>query len=251
VIEVAAVTVFTDLDDSLFATREKASVRADGGVLSTAAVDRGGAPLSFHSPDQLALLDLLGEATLVPVTGRNREALDRVASPRFEDYRIVSHGALIYAPDGEPLASWHARVEEQAACVADGMRMLVDAIGRRLGADVADLRTRVIEDGGVPVYVSVKAPAQFERAHAKEIASLAVSLGGEWRVHCNGRNVAVLPPYADKAAAVTHVMEIKRESDPGMVFVGVGDSLTDLPYLKLCHFAVIPQDSQIQGALWP
>lgn len=247
----AAVTVFTDLDDTLFATREKASLRAEGGALRAAAVDRGGAPLSFHSPDQLALLDLFAGATLVPVTGRNRVALDRVASPRFADYRIVSHGALIYAPGGKPLPSWHGRVEEQAACAGDAMRMLADLIQRRLCSDVAGLRTRVIEDGGLPVYVSVKAPADFLPGHAEEISASAVSCGGDWRVHCNGRNVAVLPPYADKAAAVAHVMEIKRRSTADAVFVGLGDSLSDLPYLKLCHFAVIPRDSQIQGTLWP
>lgn len=226
-------------------------MRAKGDTLMTAAVDRCGTALSFHSPDQLALLDLLGGTTLVPVTGRNREALERVASPRFADYRIVSHGALIYAPDGKPVASWHARVNEQAIRIVDGMNMLVDVIGRRLGSNVAGLRIRVIEDGGVPVYVSVKAPVEFERVHAEEIVSLSVAVGGEWRVHCNGRNVAVLPPYADKSAAVNHVMEIKRKSDPSAVFVGVGDSLTDLPFLKLCHFAVIPRDSQIQESLWP
>jgi hydroxymethylpyrimidine pyrophosphatase-like HAD family hydrolase len=246
-----AVTVFADLDDTLFATREKASLRAEGGALQTAAVDRSGTPLSFHSPDQLELLDLLGGATLVPVTGRNREALDRVASPRFADYRIVSHGALIYAPGGEPLASWHSRIEEQAACVIEVMRTLADVSQRCLGPDVAGLRTRVIRDGGVPVYVSVKAAVDFLPDHAEEISVAAVSCGSNWRVHCNGHNMAILPPYADKAAAVAHVMQIKRQSDPGAVFVGIADSLTDLPYLKLCHYAVVPRDSQIQRTLWP
>ena len=245
-----SVTVFTDLDDSLLQTQEKARTRASGRALTPAAMDRNGAPSSFHAPDQLALLHLFDQTTLVPVTGRNREALDRVSSPRFADYRIVSHGALIYTPAGEPLKSWYQRVAGEAVDVHNSMQTLVRVVGLRLGPEVPGLRARVIEDAGMPVYMSLKADEDFAPALLDEVTALARTFGNTWTVHCNGRNIAVLPPYASKAAAVAKVMEIKRKADPDAIFVGVGDSLTDLPYLKLCDFAVVPRHSQIQES-WP
>jgi hydroxymethylpyrimidine pyrophosphatase-like HAD family hydrolase len=240
-------TVFADLDDSLFMTHAKASARAGGGELVLAATDKAGDPLSYHSPDQVALLELLGGCALVPVTGRNREALARVVSPHFDDYRIASHGALIYAPHGGPLGAWHADLLVEAARFERALQALAERTRDRFGRDTPGLRARVIEDAGIPVYVSVKVESEAILPDPRELLALASDLGKGWRIHKNGRNVAYLPPYADKARAVAHVMEIKRREDPNALFLGLGDSLSDIPFLKLCHFAMIPRDSQIHA----
>lgn len=248
--DMAGITVFTDLDDTLFQTEEKSRKRAGSAPIVAAAHDRHGDPLSYHAPDQLALLALLGPCTLVPVTGRNRDALDRVRTPRFDDHLITSHGAIIYAPGGAPLASWCARVEREARQLAQPLRVLCDLLGARFAGP--STRVRVIEDAGLPVYLSMKGDAEASLPGVADIAALAAHQCPDiaWQVHHNGRNVAILPPYASKERAVAHVLESKRRSDPQTVFVGLGDSLTDLPYLKLCDFALVPKHSQIQEVLW-
>ena len=260
------VVVFTDLDDSLFQTREKTLARHPAGVMVPAADDRHGAALSFHAHDQLALLHLLQGAVLIPVTGRNHQALRRVRRPQFSDYRITSHGSMIYQDDETPLPEWHARVRQRADLVIGAMQEMVAQLPIRLGHP-SGLRARVIDDADLPVYVSLKwddaaavaAPSDLHEAVGEVLRGPvgepvgglagAEGLGASWRIHQNGRNAAILPDYASKAEAVRYVMDIKRRTHPHTTFVGVGDSASDTAFMQLCHFALVPSHSQIQS-LW-
>ena len=248
-----AITVFTDLDDTLFQTAAKARALAGrhGGraaALTAAAHDRAGAPLSFHTPAQLALLDLLLGCEVIPVTGRNRSALDRVTSPVFRDCRITSHGAVLYGPDGEVLPSWRERLAAGTAASGPAMQALAATVAALIDGAGLALRVRVIEDAGVPVYVSIKGDGP-----ALDRAETLVREGGDerWRLHRNGRNLAALPPFADKRAAVAHLMDLKRTLDPTRTFLGIGDSVSDLGFMTLCDFAMVPCRTQIHDACWP
>ncbi|MEY6430797.1 hypothetical protein ABC977_00060 [Thioalkalicoccus limnaeus] len=235
--------LFVDLDDSLLQTREKCPT----GPLTLAAHDRDGQPLSFHTPAQATLLGLLEGVPLIPVTGRNLTALRRVVSPRFASYRITSHGALVLGPDERPLPSWETQIDAQAAVWGPRLSAVAavaeDAI-REAGVAV---RARVIEDLGFPVYLSLKGPEA-------DLLALAERLAPHWpdgRLHHNHHNLALLPPYADKAAAVRHLIDAITSISPvPPLFIGLGDSLTDLPFLRLCNFALVPRDSQIQRHTW-
>lgn len=245
------IVVFTDLDDTLFQTAEKATARAGDGSLMAAAHDRTGAPLSFHAPDQITLLELFQSAHLIPVTGRNGAALDRVVSPRFESFRITGHGAMIYGADGAPLESWHGRVQTEAARLTPLFEALLRTLDEQFAQRAPAWRWRLIEDAAVPVYITVKAEANVPLPEASTLHSVLDAQGlDDWRVHCNGRNAALLPPYACKAAAVRYLMELITAQEPQTLFIGLGDSNSDTPYLKLCHFALTPRDSQIHEELW-
>lgn len=254
----SGMTVFTDLDDTLFQTEGKALERASAApvagmpALSPAAQGRDGAVLSYHAPDQLVLLQLLRDCTLIPVTGRNRGALDRVTSPMFRDYRITSHGAIIYGPDDRVLPDWQERVCSAAARFGTELHAIADRIQTRVGALELPLRSRVIEDAGLPVYVSLKGEG-LDHGLADRLlreAGGAASPEGPWTIHHNGHNAAFLPPYASKADAVAFVMGLKRVEDPAAVFLGIGDSLSDIAFLKQCDFALVPRATQIQEACW-
>ena len=247
--------VFTDLDDSLFQTREKTLARPTAGAMVPAADDRHGAALSFFARDQLALLHLLQDAVLIPVTGRNHQALRRVRQARhlsFNDARITSHGSMIYGDDDKPLPAWHARVSRRAEQLHGAIQEMVTRLPARLG-DPECLRVRVIEDAGVAVYVSIKWNdiAHAPTAQALSEAVRAEGLSESWRIHQNGRNVAILPDYASKADAVRYVMDMKRRERPHTTFIGLGDSHSDTEFLRLCDFALIPSNSQIQAGWCP
>jgi len=237
------VFLFVDLDDSLLQTRDKCRQLP----LFDAAFDRAGLPLSFHTPQQMALLGLFRDAVLIPVTGRNLDALRRVTSPTFSSYRITSHGALVLGPDDQLLSAWRTLLEEQLLPWSERLSGIADLAHQRIRSRGLGLRAKIIEDLGFPVYLSVKGPPD-------ELEQLAGFLAPEWKpgiVHRNDRNLAFLPPFADKAAAVRHVMgEIQAARSGTPLFIGIGDSLTDLPFLRLCHFALVPQHSQIQESTW-
>jgi hydroxymethylpyrimidine pyrophosphatase-like HAD family hydrolase len=236
--------IFTDLDDSLFQTRSKCP---EQDVLIDAAMDRHGKSLSYFSEAQRRLLDLLQQATLIPVTGRNTSALQRVHLS-FTSYRITSHGAMVCNAAGEPVEEWLALNQAAYQTWRETMDMAMRWVERRIARDGLALRCRLLEDQGVPVYVSIKGDEAV-------LAQLATNIEKVWpkspgQVHHNGHNMALLPPYANKERAVKYLMQQLRKTHANPLFIGLGDSLTDLPFMRLCHFAITPQASQIQQATW-
>lgn len=240
-----SVHIFSDLDDSLFQTQAKCPPESR---LWEAAMDRDGEPLSYFTEPQRLLLTLLQQATLIPVTGRNTAALGRVQL-NFASYRITSHGAMVLDPAGKPLPDWLALIDGDHGCWRVSMEAAAAWMQQRIAVEQMPLRCRLIEDQGVPVYVSIKGDAAALSRLAEEIPG--VWQGEAVQIHRNGHNMALLPPFANKARAVRFVMQRLRDMHPDPLFLGVGDSLSDLPFLSLCHYAITPKGSQIQAATWP
>ncbi|ADE16049.1 conserved hypothetical protein [Nitrosococcus halophilus Nc 4] len=243
-----SVFVFSDLDDTLLQTQRKCLTP---GPLTEAAVDKEGRPLSFHSQEQLLLLQILESCTLIPVTGRNLAALGRIRSPSFSSYRITSHGALVWNADDTLIPDWERGIRQEVVLWEPRMQHLLTIIEDCQRAEnLVDLRFRIIYDAEIPVYLSIKgSPEQLSEVE-KVVTPLWVrEMGGA--VHRNDHNMALLPPYADKGKAVKYLMALIREhcAQPPL-FVGMGDSLTDIPFLRACHYAVTPQNSQIHQEIW-
>jgi len=234
------VYIFTDLDDSLFQTERKCPEKAS---LFAAAVDRHGQTLSYFTAAQQLLLDLFEQGTVIPVTGRNTTALKRVHL-RFNSYRITSHGALILTPEGHPDTAWLGACQAHYSGWAEHLTAASQQIKQWIECSGLALRCRVIEDHNLPVYVSIKG----DESDLEQVAAYAGEIwrGKDVQVHRNGQNMALLPPFASKEKAVEFLMRrfIATEAEP--LFLGLGDSITDLPFLRLCHYAITPRGSQIQ-----
>lgn len=297
--------IFTDLDDSLFQTRRK----SDHPHLTPVAYGLDGREISFQTPQQRALVELFGPATMIPVTGRSAEALSRASGLTWTSYRVVSHGALILDESGRALPSWldetRAEVEawrgrlealcaelssEQSSELSSELArdpLRVRLVAELVAEPVADLNEAQAEersdeqvDGQVDRQVNGQKPRDTERhteryteryteRHTERytylsvkgprarLAELALTYRAQWRdgvIHHNDRNLAFLPSYASKERAVAHLMAIieARLNSAGReaLFIGVGDSVSDLPFMKRCHFALTPRDGQIQEERW-
>jgi hypothetical protein len=243
--------IFTDLDDSLFQTRRKCS----GDEISPAAYNRQGEAISFHTPQQRAFIQLLGRGQVIPVTGRSSDALARVRSLKWSSYRVVSHGALILDLDHQPLASWYAHIDREVTQWAPRFTHAHEHITRWVttwstnqSQPVSDpIRVSVVSEDHLKVYVSIKGP----RRALIDLKSELKHLWSDGIIHHNDRNMALLPSYASKSRAVAHLQELITQTQTiEPLFVGVGDSVSDLAFLKLCHFAITPQQSQIHQELW-
>ena len=243
------VVIFSDLDDSLFQSRRKCV--GHEGELSVAAYDRTGNPRSFHTPLQRALLKSWEGATVIPVTGRSSDALARVTSLSWSSYRVVSHGAEVLGPDGQPLESWRQLISDEVTAWSARLMEVSAQVTRyieRLNATEREVpRVRVVYEADTPVYLSIKGPAH-------DLTELRERLTPQWSdgiIHHNDRDMALLPSYASKARAVSHLIEqLRAHQELRPLIIGLGDSVSDLPFLKLCDFALTPQDSHIQRELW-
>lgn len=227
-----------DLDDTLFQTLRKCPPDLAEDRLTALGYAKDGSPLSYATPRQMAFLGWLAETThLVPVTARSLDALRRVHIPFTA--AVCAHGGVILDETGELDAEWAARM--RTASQADAATL--DALAAAVAGPA--LNVRVLTEADTPLYVLAKhADADAEALFAAVDAAVP-SLPAGWTDHRNGNNVALMPPWLGKANAVAHILPGLRARFPDAPAIGIGDSLTDAPFMALCDFAMLPTGSQL------
>ena len=235
-----------DLDDTLFQTLRKCPDDVPAERLTPLGFAADGAPLSYATPRQMGFLHWLAETTrLVPVTARSLDALRRVRIPFTA--AICAHGGVVLDEAGAPDPAWHARMAACASADAAMLDGLAAAVSAHARANGVPLRVRVLSEGDVPLYVLAKhGEADADALHAAVDAAVP-NLPPGWTDHRNGNNVALMPPWLGKAHAVAHILPGLRAGHPDAPVIGIGDSLTDAPFMRLCDFAMLPTGSQLAG----
>lgn len=230
--------VLVDLDDTLFQTRRKCPPDVPESALTPLGFGRDGAPLGFATPRQLGFLAWLSEAALiVPVTGRSHEALKRVRLDH--GWGVCAHGGVVLGADGAPDPDWTGHIAGEAAPHAPTLAALVEAAGPL---------ARVLHEGEIPLYVLMKHPEADEAMLEEALARVTPLVPGGWTIHRNGNNAALMPPYLGKAQAVRALLPRLRALHPDAPVIGIGDSLSDAPFMALCDYAMTPIGSQLGAA---
>jgi hydroxymethylpyrimidine pyrophosphatase-like HAD family hydrolase len=234
--------VFTDLDDTLFQTARKMPTPPEEARRTTRALN--GSHSYMTGPQAHMLAWLLETTRLIPVTARSTETMERVSVP-FSDYRICSNGAVILAPDGVPDAAWQARTQ---AIAHDRCAMLSALTAAVAAHDPAGaFRCWIVEEAGCGIYFCVKSNGEAERLDDIE-GVLRGIVDDDMIPHRNDNNLSFTPRELTKSYAVAHLLE-RLNADGDTPVFGMGDSLTDLPFMQLCDMMVVPRRSQVAAAM--
>lgn len=238
------VVFLTDLDDCMFQTIRKCPADVPHDQLIPLGFAKDGSPLSYATPRQKAFLDwMLASGEVIPVTARSLDATRRVDIPYTR--AIAANGGVMLGHDGKPDEAWTAGLMAEAAPFADDLRELHRRAGIIAERNGADVRTWVVEEDGVPCYLVIKNNVEdVPQLHAIG-AELRKGMPFDWTYHANGNNVAITPPHIGKARAVSKLIPMLREEKPGCTIIGIGDSITDGPFMELCDMAMCPSKSQI------
>ena len=236
-----------DLDDTLFQTLRKCPADVPPERLVPIGFASDGSPLSYATPRQLSLIDWLAETSwLVPVTARSREALMRARIPFTA--AVCAHGGVIIGEDGEVDQGWHRHAAAQSAAVQAELETLRGQVAAEAERRRAGLRVRVLNEGELGLYVLAKHEEADEAALNATIDAALHAVPPGWTVHRNGNNVALMPPWLGKQHAVAALLPRLRARHPDAPVIGIGDSLTDAPYMAICDFAMMPKGSQLARA---
>jgi hydroxymethylpyrimidine pyrophosphatase-like HAD family hydrolase len=237
------VYIFTDLDDTLFSSASKSF---PGMALEPAALLENGQPHSFINPKQQALLAWLYQgAKLVPVTGRSAESFARVVL-KFPCPAIVSFGGVILNAQQQIDPLWARRMQPVLVQVqsrfANARTVLADWIVEHR----ADIWVQMVGDMGLDQYLL----AQHRRGDVAALAQLGSQVlhpwaaqNPGWRCFDSDDSMVLLPPNLDKADAVEYMMEQLRSSLGDITTVGIGASLSDVGFLQLCDYVMVPTDT--------
>jgi hydroxymethylpyrimidine pyrophosphatase-like HAD family hydrolase len=244
--------IFLDLDDTLFQTLRKCALGADDPKLEVRAFLPDGTPNSFATHKQQWLWHWLARGfRIVPVTGRDVHAFDRVVLP-FQEEVVLNHGAVILNKQRTIDNVW-----------MDGMMQALPAYHEKLLGLWAEVEAyclryngfkhRLVIDFDITWYGVIKHVDGTENTLKTLLDSIIKAhphiIDGSLYWHLNGNNLAVLPKIINKESAVSYLIAGYKQQHPELVTFGAGDSKTDAPFIALCDYALIPRDTQLFKSL--
>jgi hydroxymethylpyrimidine pyrophosphatase-like HAD family hydrolase len=235
--------ILTDLDDTLFS-----SARKGGGSGPQVTVAKNGHH-GHMSPAQEGLFRMLrATGEVIPVTARSSDAFARVQIDFGTRRAILANGAVILNEMGEPDQNWLARTAEIGRRAEEAMEGMIACVTEEFGEGA---RSWIVREHGAPVYFCVKMNREDPLAvqdgltHAGLVLDEQCDLSG-FQQHVNGNNLSYTPFGISKIDACAHLIALLGDRSDLTLF-GAGDSLTDLPFMGLCDFMIIPNGSQIAG----
>lgn len=230
--------IFSDLDDTIFQTARKMDILPDTERLASEALNGSH---SYMSEAQSVMMDwLLGSTRFIPVTARSTEALSR-CTLQFEDFRVCSNGAVILLPDGTADQGWLEKSMQQANAAQEIFDAMIGFIATQKPA--GRFRCWSVEEFGTGFYFCVKSNEGSQALNDVEEGLSALADKHLVR-HRNDNNLSFTPAGISKRLAVEYLSE-KLLRDAVVPVFGMGDSLTDLPFMATCDMLVIPRKSQI------
>ncbi len=242
--------LFVDLDDTLFCSDRKHPPTPECVPL---AFLKDGQPISYASAAQQSVLQLLQQTMeVVPVTARNLNAFGRVRID-FCSAAILNYGGTVLDAGGQLDAEWLQRSQRASKDTLEALTALEQGLLAHCESTGLALSVRTISDHGVAFYIVIKSPAgrlqdiAAMAAHCADVCQHDPALAG-FRLHRNGNNIALLPPWLDKSHAVAYVKHQLAQRHPGVVTFGMGDSLVDLAFMNECQYMIVPAASQIAQA---
>ncbi|MDD1644145.1 MAG: hypothetical protein LUQ29_12875, partial [Methylococcaceae bacterium] len=240
--------IFLDLDDTLFQTLRKCALGADDPGLQVRACLPDGTPNSFATHKQQWLWHWLAKGfKIVPVTGRDVHAFERVMLP-FQEEVVLNHGAVILDKQRNIDSVW-----------MDGMMQALPRYHGKL-LDVWDevgaycqryngFKPRLVIDFDITWYGVIKHVDGTENTLKTLLDSIIKThphiIDGSLYWHLNGNNLAVLPKIINKESAVSYLIDGYKQQHPELLTFGAGDSKTDAPFMALCDYALIPKNTQL------
>lgn len=239
--------IFSDLDDTLFQTRRKMVNKLDLEPFRTGALDLSREPRSFMTQEQAMLVDwMLEHAELIPVTARGTDEINRVTIP-FRSWSVTTHGAVILDPAGQPDADWKTHILASLQPYAEKLRSMQRQITELMAARKVDGWARInCEYDDTPIYLVMK---HRDSTKLDELYAMADELERTFStdgfyIHRNSNNIAWLPVSVEKGLAVSYLLNKLREERGIFPVIGLGDSLSDHRFMKLCSWYGVPRQSQ-------
>lgn len=242
-----SVIVFTDIDDTLMSTGRKVSPELR---VASGAMGKSGKPFSFMTQAHVDLYERLcamSSELPVAVTARDQKGLARVHL-QFNPQAVVDFGATVINAQGEICHLWEAQLSaQQDPLLEQKIYRVVDKVLLNLDVPLCEIRRNA---AGMLAFINLRSEDQeqyrvmetlFERALQREQLPHSVLL------HKTGRDIAIMPAYINKGAAVRHLVAMNGWAD--RTLMGCADSLSDVSFLKHMHFSVVPSDSRAMTSL--
>lgn len=239
-----SIIYFADVDDNLVTSSDL--VPKEGWV--PVVRNERGQVTSYLSPKQRMLFDVMKAGGTIVATTARRVSHYRAVELPFDSYAITTFGGVILQPDGNPEPRWQEHIQTEAAKHNAELNALFAHVNEAIARlNLPEVESIIISEYGTEIFVywQHKARRIEELKPVKDVLIQALPAG--WKFSFNGNFLAAMPPYLGKEKAVRWFLD--NIAEPGSLAFGSGDSLTDLPFMAECDYALIPTGSQIHRNL--
>lgn len=232
--------LFTDIDDTLIFTKRK--LQSTEGM-DTGAISKMGEPSSFFPDKNKKFLNIFQGNTLIPVTARTQTQFKNVLIP-FEHEKILSFGGVILNKDNTINKNWDLKIKS----LSKNSLLFLTFVQSQLKTEFNNFYSqyKIVEDNDIPLYLIIRGNTLLE---AKNFISNLLILKNEttnFYFHETDIDLVLLPSCISKEQAV---MYLKQNNYPTDITIGMGDSITDYPFISLCDFHIIPNHSFLSNFL--
>lgn len=204
-------------------------------------------PLLLDDPDVSAsplatgVVQMLRDAELIPVTGRDELQLLEVPAA-FTSWQILLYGAVVLTPEGTEDDGWRRLTHDIQARHGGAVALAAQAIEHISMFGQLELDAELVQRGGSPLLVRVTHPHHLELAVRQAAADWQTWIDdGPFAAHLrlvqDGLTLIVLPRELGTDGAVNYVMNALSDLD---LSVGVGARESDRAFLALCDLTIIP-----------
>lgn len=242
-----SVLVFTDVDDTLMTTGRKVAPELR---VATGALGKSGKPFSFMTQAHLDLYERLcsmSEQLPIAVTARDHKGLERVQL-KFNTQAVVDFGATVINDRGEVCHLWDAQMtQQQDKGLEQQIYRLVDRVLLNVDVESYEIRRN---PQGLLAFINLRSEDKAQYSALESVIARAMDraqLRPHVVLHRTGRDIAIMPAYINKGAAVRHIVAMNGWENHTRI--GCADSLSDVSFLKHMHFSVVPCDSRAMTSL--
>jgi hydroxymethylpyrimidine pyrophosphatase-like HAD family hydrolase len=244
--------LFVDLDDTLFQTLRKLPIdNIAHDTLSIGSTYQDGSPCSWLTQKQQAWWQWLNhDSIVIPVTARTLDAFKRV-SLKFSQHAIVNFGAHVFQPDGALDQSWQKSMQAKLSPHETTLQTLFEQLKHYASTTAPSLRIDYVYsqcDENFPLYVLLKDKEKNIQTITQAYDCLIspwLATHQDYYIHQNDNNLAIMPRQLNKAYAVNYLIEILKQTHSDIITCGMGDSKTDLNFMKCCDYWLTPSNSQL------
>ncbi|BCG65809.1 MAG: hypothetical protein methR_P3672 [Methyloprofundus sp.] len=243
--------LFLDLDDTVFQTARKCTSLEHA---VPASYDLAGIPSSYFLPKQRRLLQGLSEQwRIIPTTARTQASYARVKlGVACTEGAILNHGATILCADGREDEQWRTKIGAPLKALSFLLVQIKESIARYAQTHGIEVLVRITTESGLDYYVEVrhKQASNTElRSLLKQYIQPLLADYTDFKVYLNSNSLTILPCCVNKVHAVAYYIKTLEQQYGEILTMGMGDSLSDVPFMALCDYVMTPKGTQLYGQL--
>lgn len=243
--------LFLDLDDTVFQTARKCTSLDQA---TPASYNLAGEPSSYFLPKQRALLKALAEQwRIIPTTARTQASYARVdLGVPCLDGAILNHGATILNADGMEDSQWRAQIDSALSSLSAALLAIKQAISYYAEQQALNILVRITTESSLDYYVEVRHHQADTLALQDLLQSYIQPLlrdYSDFHVYLNNNSLTILPHCVNKSHAVKYRIKALEQEYGEIITMGMGDSLSDVPFMALCDYVMTPKHTQLYGCL--